>query len=290
MIENVEENELEDLDEMVIKLQGRSGWQYIDEKEKELDGLEQKRLDLIKQRKHNQIMAKRRDIADAQNREKVRIENQIQLKETSIKELMKCMNIVRHQDIIETYRELIENKMKIKDILVGYKNRVEEVEAEIQDLQKEYLQTKFEEHNSENRYNTPVYVMKIQSLLAEFERQAAKGDAGKEEPTEIIKMRERLLNYKKQKESKPAVEGTDQPVNDKENAQEEAEKTEFNTDAVAILEQKFSESFKFLLKKESEVKRMTNIINNSCTTISRILFQLEKNVKDIYSRKTEIVK
>lgn len=286
----MEENEIEDLDDMVIKLQGRSGWQYIDEKEKELDGLEQKRIDLIKQRKHNQLMAERREIADAQSREKVRILNQIQLKETSIKELMKCMNIVRHQDIIDTYRELIENKMKIKDILVGYKGRVEEIETEIQDLQKEYLLTKFEEQNSENRYNTPVYVMKIQSLLADFERQAAKGDVGKEEPTEIIKMRERLKNYKRQKESKPAVDGTDQPVDQPENniekAEEEPDKTEFNTDAVALLEQKFSESFKYLLKKESEVKRMTSIINNSCTTISRILFQLEKNVREINIRKT----
>lgn len=56
------------------------------------------------------------------------------------------------------------------------------------------------------------------------------------------------------------------------------QKAELETDAVEQLELEYLETNKELFAKEMEMKRISTLIRNSCTTVSRIMYQLAKNV------------
>lgn len=306
----------DDLTDQVTEFQGRSVWNYIEKREKELDGIEQGRLEQIRQRQKQKALQKRWDLAESKRHDVKGMEHRIQYKKENVERLMKHMNVGRSVDILKNYEELIKNKDNLKDILIHYKKRVEEVEVEIQELQKEYATQKYEVDDTPSRYDTPAYILKVKSMLQEYESHSDPKESSKGEPTEISKIRERLETFMKNKNDKPEEkedgslhehkeDEIEKPQEVKEEPEqvvakpafkEEALQTQtssailkeangFDTDALVTLEALFSKSFKDLLKKEAEVKRMSNLINNSCLTVSRVIYQLESNVTYFNDRK-----
>ena len=285
-----------DVEQEIIEFQGRVAWEHIDKKERELDAKQQERIDVIKQRQKARAAQKRWDLAETKKNQVKGMEERIKSKKENVESLMKHMNVGAAKDILINYKELLENKEKIKDILIHYKKRVEEVEGGIKDLQTEYNVQKYEVDDTPSRYDTPAYILKVQSMLKDYESHSDPKETSKGEPSEISKIRERIETFMKSKSDKPEQkEETVQKEHEDqiekplkveiapERTHEEVpkEKTEYDTDALVSLENKFSASFKDLLKKEADVKRMSNLINNSCLTVSRIIYQLESNVKPI---------
>ena len=92
---------------------------------------------------------------------------------------------------------------------------------------------------------------------------------------EIEILREKYMNEKFEEEKTLTEEEESRMV----------EKSKFETDAVEKLEFAYLEASKELYRRESEMKRVSALIRNSCTTVSRVLYQLENNVGAFYRRK-----
>lgn len=263
-----------DLDREVIMLQGRSAWQNIEVEEEKMELEEKKRLAAIKARKDKQVSDKLngeyKTLLIRHHNEKRRHDSKLE----DVKKLQEELRIGREDEIIDTYRELLGNREKIKEITANYKQRVEEVEEEIKTLQEEYKRQKFEVRGVESRYDDPAHVGKIVEVIQAHEREFGEGgsrDSGVYSE-ELAKLRQKLVGYVKQSKEQAAALQAD------EGEAYERLKNKSDLDALSLLEQQFSDSFKELFKKELEMKRMSSLVNSACTTVSRIMYQLDRNV------------
>ena len=149
------------------------------------------------------------------------------------------MNITDYTKIIETYEHLRENTENIKEIINNYKNEAETIEVEIEELKAKCTKLKYEDFETQAEDNNG-------SADAAARHSASQSIA-----------------------SVPGVFKIDQL--------DEVAKSKFENDAVDILEQEFLKSSKLRMSKENEVIKISNILQSACTTVSRIMYQLDKN-------------
>lgn len=268
----------------VLALQGRTAWQLIEAEERNMEEEEQARLAKIKAR-HERIAQDKFD--DEFNLRMIRREKESKKYNRlveSIKKLQEVLRIGREDEIIDTYRELLGNREKIKDITASYKLKVDEVEAEIAMLQEEYKRQKYEVHGLESRYDDPSHVARIVEVIKAHEKELAGQDA-EAFSAELVGLRKKLIGYLKKEKNQEEIE---EPIPTEDSDAFKKLKNKSDIDALALVEKQFSDSFKAVFKKELEMKRMTEIVNSACTTVSRIMYQLDRNVIKFYPERKEL--
>ncbi len=88
----------------------------------------------------------------------------------------------------------------------------------------------------------------------------------------------------------------DEVQREKEAREEEFDETRLRVrsqrenDEIDLLEKQFSELTQAISQKEHENKTLSTILNDSCTTVSRIMYQMEKRVRAGHPRKIRMLK
>lgn len=172
-------------------LQGRSAWQSIEFEDKKLEMEEQKRLDNSKQRKDMKLRDHRRGEMKTRMAQYHFEKRKYDSKSEDVKKLQDILRIGREDEIIDTYRELMGNREKIKEITMNYKKRVDEVEEEIRELQEEYKRQKFENPGIESRYDDPSHIEKMIKIIKTHEKEFGVNSSMDDSPytDELIKLR-----------------------------------------------------------------------------------------------------
>lgn len=265
--------EQKDLDEEITALHGRKAWSKIEVEEHKMASQEKERLESIKSRE--ELIAKRKKIEAITIKRIIRdTENRVvERKREEIEQIMDALRIAREDEIISTYQDLLKNKQDIKVITDNYKLKVEEIEREIDILQNELQNQKFEAKDSPSRYDAPDHVKKIKEIIRDHHRASDNQEQEAEDYAQQLEsLKTKLIKHVAVDKNQEKVDYADNPE------LLEKMKNKCDLDAMDLLEKQYSDSLKELLKKESEMKRMTSVVNSACTSISRIMFQLDKNV------------
>lgn len=274
----------QDLDTEVILFQGRSAWNTIEVEQKKLEMEEHLRVENSNARKDKKARDKiTAEFNTRMNRYQIE-KRKYDKRMDDVKKLQDVLRIGREDEIIDTYRELMGNREKIKEITSHYKMRVDEVEDEIKRLQEEYMHQKYEVHGVESRYDDPRHVTKVIEIIKAHEKEFGpnKSEGGEIYSEELSKLRKKLVSYVKKEKNEEET-----PISEDSEVFEKL-KNKSDLDTLALLEHQFSDSFKELFKKELEMKRMSALVNSACTTVSRIMYQLDRNVPYSYKERKEL--
>lgn len=297
------------LDDEMVAMQGRSAWNYIEIEEKKMEAEEQYRMAAIRAREDNKARETLKGQLEAKMSERNRLDRK---KNEMLVDVAKLPQILHSsmnrnidgktdhgpppseslrnytaEDLILNYNGLINGREKIKDIKANYQRQVEAMEEDIKQLQEEYLHQKYEEQGLGSRYDSRDHFGRIMQIFKDHQTEFSRRKEGQSEgfEEELAMLRNRLVNLAASNNKKEA-EG-------EEEIQDEADKlekikNEYDLDALVNLEKQYSESFKENFKQELEIKRMTAIVNSACTTVSRIMFQLDKNVGLLHAERQEL--
>lgn len=221
---------------------GRTYLQQIEEKERYFGIMEKERDNSIKLEKEYKKSQKTRKTFDDLQKTARMLNIEFKNLKPDIERLETAMGIMNPTKLIEFYEELRINSVNIKEIINNYKQEAEQIEEEIEQLKERCTRLKYED-------------------LPESELKTSRSGKGVAEPA-----------------VKPTIEYPETvPGMLDVNHMSEVEKARFDADAVELLEQEYLKSSKLRLAKENEVKRITNILESACTTMSRIMYQLDRN-------------
>lgn len=215
---------------------------------------------------------------DELRREYKKLDSRYRLRREEIERLMNKMNIKDHRLIMPTFYELVENRENIKNIIEEYKAQVEQTEQEIEALKEEYLLEKYREEQEEE-------IKRVEKAKREVRIGLGIPLEGTTVGSVLPEEKEVDLEGEAKDNNQGSSSLAENPAVNSLNL-DNLDAAKNDNDAINLLEKAYSESCNRLMFKEQELKRSSALIKNSCTTVSRIMYQLNKDV-DSYLLKKE---
>ena len=108
----------------------------------------------------------------------------------------------------------------------------------------------------------------IKSIVKDYKEQVE----ATEREIELLKEDYLKLKFEEEHQSEPQTDLAAGQLDD------------YDADAVEKLELEYMESNKQLFAKEMDMKRISTLVRNSCTTVSRIMYQLSRNVDSAHEK------
>ena len=209
---------------------------------------------LMQERKKREESRRKRNhaICQKQKRKNKKMREDLSKCEIKIDNLLKVMMISDPMLIEDTYNGLIEDEVSIKKIINEHRSEIKKTEEEIKQLRLEYQN---------------------QSLVGEASRPeiVVKADSTSMTETEMSETVEPEIEAKKvEAEKKDLVGGAG-----KKGKKGKMLSRGLEADRIEQLEKEISHYSNVLLLTESSHQKLNDILQDSCSTVSRIMYQLE---------------